>query len=79
MNVALNGQGSEVQSKALTELAQTLCTRENVQSIILAGTDWSLLFNDANAPFLHIDCASLHLREIMSQSLGPISETSSGQ
>jgi aspartate racemase len=38
--------------------------RDNVDAIILAGTDLALLFNESNTEFPAIDCAALHIAEI---------------
>jgi aspartate racemase len=64
------GKGSEEQYRGLTDLAITLCKRDGVDAIILAGTDLALLFNDTNTDFPCIDCASLHLRAIQDHLLG---------
>jgi aspartate/glutamate racemase len=49
----------------LATLAHTICQRDRADAIILAGTDLSLLFNDANTDFPHIDCSRLHIEAIM--------------
>jgi aspartate racemase len=49
----------------LTAIAQTLRQRDGVDAIVLAGTDLSLLFNEANTSFPHLDCAALHLQRII--------------
>jgi aspartate racemase len=64
------GEGSEAQYRGLTKLALTFCKRDGVDAIILAGTDLTLLFNDANIEFPYLDCAALHLRAIMEDVLG---------
>lgn len=58
-------RGTESQHAQLTTLAQTLCARDAVDAILIAGTDLSLLFNQANTPFPHIDCAAVHLDAIV--------------
>ncbi len=65
LEIARQGRGSEEQHRALTALARTLRERDHVDAIILAGTDLSLLFNEANTDFPHIDCARLHIRAIL--------------
>ena len=64
------GEGSDEQYRALTNLAQTLCSREGVDAIILAGTDLTLLFNESNTHFPHVDCAALQLRDIENRLFG---------
>jgi hypothetical protein len=39
-----------------------------VDAIILAGTDLALIFDEANITFPHVDCARVHLAEILSRS-----------
>ena len=42
---------------------------DNLDAILLAGTDLALLFNAANADFPHVDCAALHLDAIVNELL----------
>jgi aspartate racemase len=58
------GVGTEEQHRNLTAIAHTLQQRDGVDAIVLAGTDLSLLFNEANTSFPHLDCAALHLQRI---------------
>jgi aspartate racemase len=60
-----HGKGSEERHRNLTALANALLRRDGVEAIIFAGTDLSLLFNEANTDFPHVDCAALHLKAIM--------------
>jgi len=69
VELALQGKGSEEQYRGLTDLAQRLCHRDNVETILLAGTDLAVLFNEENTDFPHLDCAALHLRAITQKSL----------
>ncbi len=61
------GRGTEEHYQRLRQIAHTLCERDNVEAIVLGGTELSLLFNEANTDFPHIDSARLHLRAIMRQ------------
>jgi len=65
-DLASGGKGSEEHYKGLTNLAQELCRRESVEAILLAGTDLSLIFDETNIDFPHLDCAGVHLRAIES-------------
>jgi aspartate racemase len=65
VELAQKGEGSEVQYRGLTNVAQTFCERDRLDAILLAGTDFALLFNETNIEFPHIDCATLHLQAIM--------------
>jgi aspartate racemase len=48
----------------LRELAHTLIKRESAESVLLAGTDLSMVMNEDNAGFPTIDCAGIHIAEI---------------
>lgn len=48
----------------LVELAETLTKRDGAEAIVLTGTDFCLMFNAADTPFPHIDCAAVHLDAI---------------
>jgi aspartate racemase len=63
--LASDGIGADEQRIGLTRLAQTLCEREQLDAIVLAGTDLALLFNDSNTDFPYVDCARLHIASIM--------------
>ncbi len=65
--LAQEGKGSEEQHRKLTDLAHTLCTRDEVDVILLAGTDLALIFNESNTDFPHVDCAGVHIRAIIEQ------------
>jgi aspartate/glutamate racemase len=62
-------RGSAEMHERLTELAQTLMSRDGVEAILLAGTDLTLLFNESNTRFPAIDCAALHLSAIEKAAL----------
>lgn len=59
------GVGTEEQHRRLTAIAHALGQRDGVDAIVMAGTDLSLLFNEANTTFPHVDCAALHLKTIL--------------
>jgi aspartate racemase len=64
------GAGTDEQHRHLTAIAETLRQRDGVDAIVLAGTDLSLLFNEANTGFPYLDCAALHLKRILNGMLG---------
>jgi aspartate racemase len=74
LQVVDGGSGTAEQYQGLRRLAHTLLERERVEAIILAGTELSLVFNEANMDFPHIDGARLHLDAIMEQLLGNASQ-----
>jgi aspartate racemase len=65
--LATSGIANQEQFQALRGIAHTLVQRHRLDAVLLAGTDLSLLFNPANTDFPHIDCARVHIDEIMRQ------------
>ena len=53
----------------LREVARTLMRRDGAESVLLAGTDLSMVLNEQNAGFPTIDCAGAHIKEITRQLL----------
>ena len=53
----------------LRELAHTLIKRDGAESVLLAGTDLSMVLNEANAGFPTIDCAGVHIKTIVRRLL----------
>ena len=70
LGLATEGQISADDEARLRELAHTLCRRDRVEAIVLAGTDLNLVFNEANAGFPAVDCAAAHIDAIMAQMPG---------
>ena len=67
--LASQGRGTEEDKRGLTELAYAFCRREHLDGILLAGSDFSVIFNEQNTAFPHVDCALVHLRSIMNALL----------
>jgi aspartate racemase len=65
LQLVSHAAGSPQQFQTLTQIAHTLCERDRAEAIVLAGTELSLVFNEGNTDFPHIDCASLHIEAIM--------------
>jgi aspartate racemase len=65
LQLVSDGAGSDRQFRSLTEIAHTLCARDGVEAIVLAGTELSLVFNKGNTDFPHVDCAGLHIEAMM--------------
>ncbi|HUA24606.1 MAG TPA: aspartate/glutamate racemase family protein [Steroidobacteraceae bacterium] len=51
--------------ETLRTLAHKLIDKERLDAILLAGTDWSFVFNSSNTDFPHIDGARIHIQAIM--------------
>jgi aspartate racemase len=57
--------------ESLRILAHRLIEKERLDGILLAGTDWSFVFNAENADFPHIDGARTHIEAILRELVGP--------
>jgi aspartate racemase len=53
----------------LRELAHTLVERDGAESVLLAGTDLSMVMNEDNAGFPTLDCAAVHIAAIVKRLL----------
>jgi aspartate racemase len=53
----------------LRELARTLMRRDGAESVLLAGTDLSMVLNESNAGFPALDCAGVHIAAITKRLL----------
>jgi aspartate racemase len=60
-------QASHEDYKTLRDLAHGLIERERLDAIVLAGTDFSFVFNPGNTDFPHLDGARAHINAIMNQ------------
>ncbi len=67
LGLATQGQISADDEARLRDIAHTLCRRDRVEAILLAGTDLNLVFNEANAGFPAVDCAAAHIDAIVAQ------------
>ncbi len=67
--IAEAGAGTARQREGLTGLAHKLIERDRVEAIVLAGTDLTLVFDETNTDFPHIDAARLHPEAIMRRAL----------
>jgi aspartate racemase len=60
---------SDADYQQLRSIAHTLIERENLDAIVLAGTDLAIVFNADNTDFAHVDGARLHVEAIMREIL----------
>jgi aspartate racemase len=63
--MAHSGAAAAGHREQFVALADRLCRRDGVEAIVLAGTDFALIFNGADTPFPHVDCTRVHLDVIM--------------
>ena len=64
LELAIQGRVTAGEKAKLRELATTVCRRDRVEAVLLAGTDLNLVFNEANAGFPAFDCAAAHIAAI---------------
>jgi aspartate racemase len=69
LELAQQGQTSAAKIDQLRELAHILCRRDGVEAILLAGTDFNLVFDEQNAGFPAVDCAAAHIQAIVSEMI----------
>jgi len=67
LQLATLGNISADDEARLRDLGNTLCQRDGVEAVLLAGTDLNLTFNEANAGFPAVDCAAAHIDAIVAQ------------
>jgi aspartate racemase len=66
-----SGSGSVEQYRVLRQIADSLFQRDHVEAIVFAGTDLSLVFDETNTDFPHIDGSRIHLAAIMRELFAP--------
>lgn len=54
----------------LREIARTLCGRDTVEAVVLAGTDLNLVLEETTAGFPAVDCAAAHVSAIVKEMAG---------
>jgi aspartate racemase len=67
LGLATKGVITPEDEAKVRELAHTLCRRDRVEAIVLAGTDLNLVFNEANAGFPAVDCLAAHVGAIVKE------------
>jgi aspartate racemase len=65
VQIVNTGAGSDELYNRLRPIAHIICDREKVDAIVLGGTELSLLFNETNTDFPHVDGARVHIEAIM--------------
>jgi aspartate racemase len=70
LQMASEGYATHEQYERLRRLALQLIERERLDAILLAGTDLSLVFNESNTDFPHVDGTQAHVDVIMGRLLG---------
>jgi aspartate racemase len=66
------GRTSGSSVDALRDIARTIRRRDRVDTIVLAGTDLNLIFDEASAGFPAFDCAAAHINAILDRATPPV-------
>ena len=71
LELATKGACNAGDKERLRDIARTLVARDNVEAIVLAGTDLNLIFDESSAGFPAVDCAAAHIAAIVEAMTGP--------
>jgi aspartate racemase len=69
MAVVEAGEGTSAQMDRLSRIAHRLLGKDGVESIVVAGTDFSPLFARGTVNYPFVDCSEHHIRRIAALSL----------
>jgi aspartate racemase len=64
VELATAGQTAAANVEALRKIGKAMRRRDRVDAVVLAGTDLTLIFDEAGAGFPAFDCASAHISTI---------------
>jgi aspartate racemase len=67
---AVEGSGADVEG--MRAVAQACVRDQGVEAVLLAGTELSLAFQEADCGFPALDCARAHLDAMISRAIGDI-------
>lgn len=65
LDLAQKGRCEPGDEAKLRDIATTLCRRDGVETVVLAGTDLNLIMNETTAGFPAFDCAAAHIAAIV--------------
>jgi aspartate racemase len=71
LELAQQGRTSPANVDRIRQLANAICARDGVEAIIIAGTDFNLVLDEANAGFPAVDSAAAHIAAIVERMGGP--------
>src|SRR5262245_31234085 len=63
--MARSGSSTPERRDRFVALADTLQERDGVDALVLAGTDFAVMFDASNTPFPHVNCADAHIAAIL--------------
>jgi aspartate racemase len=67
LELAQKGKTSAANVDAVKSIAQEICRRDGVEAVLIAGTDFNLVFDEATAGFPAFDCAAAHIDAIVAR------------
>mgnify|MGYP001800106850 CR=1 FL=1 len=70
IEMAAAGRVTDAQIAIFDKASRLLIDDHGAESIMLAGTDLALVYDEHSAPFPVLDCAAVHVAAILKQALG---------
>jgi aspartate racemase len=67
LELAQKGKTSAANVDAVKSIAQEICRRDGVEAVLIAGTDFNLVLDEATAGFPAFDCATVHIDAIVAR------------
>jgi aspartate racemase len=65
LELAQKGKTSAANVDAVKSIAREICRRDGVEAVLIAGTDFNLVFDEETAGFPAFDCAAAHIDAIV--------------
>ena len=67
--MAATASATDAQKETMLELGHKLCREQGAEAVALAGTDLFLVFDGAETDYRVVDCASVHIDDIVSRAV----------
>lgn len=67
--MASAASATDAQKETMLEMGRALCREQGADAVALAGTDLFLVFEGAETDYRVVDCASVHIEDIVSRAL----------
>jgi aspartate racemase len=67
LELAQKGKTSAANVDKVKSIAHEICSRDRVEAVLIAGTDFNLVFDEATAGFPAFDCAKAHINAIVAR------------
>jgi aspartate racemase len=69
LELAQKGKTSAANVDGVKTIAQEICKRDGVEAVLIAGTDFNLVFDEETAGFPAFDCAAAHIETIVARMI----------